>query len=160
MNIQGWAEIALTIGLAVGLGWPLGIYMARVWEGRSTWLDPVLRPVEALFYGLSGVDPKKGQTWVTYAVAMLAFNAAGFFLLYAILRLQHVLPLNPQGFAGMSPDLSFNTAMSFVSNTNWQNYSGEGAASHFSQMAGLTVQNFVSPVMAMAVAAALARSCP
>jgi K+-transporting ATPase ATPase A chain len=158
MNIQGWAEIALTIGLAVGLGWPLGIYMARVWEGRSTWLDPVLRPVEALFYGLSGVDPKKGQTWVTYAVAMLAFNAAGFFLLYAILRLQHVLPLNPQGFAGMSPDLSFNTAMSFTSNTNWQNYSGESAASHFSQMAGLTVQNFVSPVMAMAVAAALARA--
>ena len=158
MNFQGWAEIVVTIGLAIGLGWPLGIYMARVWEGQSTWIDPVLKPVERVFYGLSGVDPKKGQTWVTYAIAMLAFNAAGFFLLYAILRLQNILPLNPQGFAGMSPDLSFNTAISFVSNTNWQSYSGESAASHLSQMAGLTVQNFVSPVMGMAVAAALARA--
>jgi K+-transporting ATPase ATPase A chain len=158
MNIQGWAEIVFTIGLAVALGWPLGIYMARVWEGRSTWLDPVLKPVERVFYGLSGVDPNQGQTWVGYAIAMLAFNAAGFVLLYGILRLQAALPLNPQGFAGMSPDLAFNTAMSFVSNTNWQSYSGESTASHFSQMAGLTVQNFVSPVMALAVAAALARA--
>jgi K+-transporting ATPase ATPase A chain len=158
MTFQGWAEIAVTIGLAIGLGWPLGIYMARVWEGQSTWFDPVLKPVERVFYGLSGVDPKKGQTWVSYAIAMLAFNAVGFFVLYAILRLQNILPLNPQGFAGMSPDLSFNTAISFVSNTNWQSYSGEGAASHLSQMAGLTVQNFVSPVMGMAVAAALARA--
>jgi K+-transporting ATPase ATPase A chain len=158
MNFQGWAEIAVTIGLAIGLGWPLGIYMARVWEGQSTWFDPVLKPVERVFYGLSGVDPKKGQTWVTYAIAMLAFNAVGFFVLYAILRLQNILPFNPQGFAGMSPDLSFNTAISFVSNTNWQSYSGESAASHLSQMAGLTVQNFVSPVMGIAVAAALARA--
>ena len=158
MNTQGWAEIVFTIGLAVALGWPLGVYMARVWEGRSTWLDPVLRPIERLFYGLSGIDPDKGQTWVGYAIAMLTFNAVGFVLLYAILRLQAVLPLNPQGFAGMSPDLAFNTAISFVSNTNWQSYSGESAASHFSQMAGLTVQNFVSPVMGMAVAAALARA--
>jgi K+-transporting ATPase ATPase A chain len=154
MTIQGWADIALTIALAVGLGWPLGVYMARVWEGRITWL----KPLEAVFYRLSGVDPSKGQTWVTYAVSMMAFNAAGFFLLYAILRLQNVLPYNPQGFAAMSPDLAFNTAVSFVTNTNWQAYSGESAASHFAQMAGLTVQNFVSPVMAMAVAAALARA--
>jgi K+-transporting ATPase ATPase A chain len=158
MNIQGWAEIALVIGIAVALGWPLGIYMARVWEGQSTWLDPVLRPIERLFYGLSGIDPKKGQGWVTYAIAMMAFSGVGFVVLYGILRLQGVLPLNPQGFAGMSPDLAFNTAISFVSNTNWQAYSGESAASHLSQMAGLTVQNFVSPVMAMAVAAALARA--
>ena len=158
MNFQGWAEIVVTIGLAVGLGWPLGIYMARVWEGESTWLDPVLKPVEAVFYGLSGVDPKKGQKWVAYAISMMMFNAFGFFLLYGILRLQNILPWNPQGFAAMSPDLSFNTAMSFVSNTNWQNYSGESAASHLSQMAGFTVQNFVSPVMGMAVAAALARA--
>jgi K+-transporting ATPase ATPase A chain len=158
MNIQGWAEIALVIGLSVALSWPLGVYMARVWQGESTWLDPVLRPVERLFYGLSGIDPKKGQGWVTYAIAMMAFNGVGFVVLYGILRLQGVLPLNPQGFAGMSPDLAFNTAISFVSNTNWQAYSGESAASHLSQMAGLTVQNFVSPVMAMAVAAALARA--
>src|SRR5580698_7050932 len=158
MNIQGWAEIVFTIGLAVGLGWPLGIYMARVWRGESTWLDPVLKPVERNFYAASGVDPQKGQNWLGYAIAMLAFNAAGFVVLYTILRFQNVLPLNPQGFAGMNPHLAFNTAMSFVSNTNWQFYSGESATSHLSQMAGLTVQNFLSPVMGMAVAAALARA--
>jgi potassium-transporting ATPase potassium-binding subunit len=158
MNIQGWAEIAVTIGLAVGLGWPFGIYMARVWEGQSTWLDPVLKPVEGAFYGLSGIDGKKGQTWLAYTFSFLAFSAAAFFFLYAILRLQNLLPLNPQGFAGMAPDLAFNTAISFVTNTNWQSYSGESAASHFSQMAGLTVQNFASAAAGIAVAAALARS--
>jgi K+-transporting ATPase ATPase A chain len=158
MNIEGWAEIALTIGLAVGLGWPLGIYMARVWQGQSTWLDPVLNPVEKVFYGLSGVDPKKGQGWLTYTFSFLAFSAAAFFFVYAILRLQDHLPLNPQGFAGMSPDLAFNTAISFVTNTNWQFYSGESAASHLAQMAGFTVQNFVSAAAGIAVAAALARS--
>ena len=158
MTFQGWAEIALTIALAVGLAWPLGIYMARVWQGQSTWLDPVLRPIERVFYGLSGIDPKKGQGWVSYAIALMAFNAAGFIVLYAILRLQNVLPLNPQGFAGMSPDLAFNTAISFVTNTNWQFYAGESAASHLSQMAGLTVQNFVSASTGIAVAAALARA--
>ena len=159
MNIQGWAEIALTIGLAVGLGWPVGIYMARVWEGQTTWLDPVLRPVEAIFYGAAGVGSKpKGQGWIAYSMSLLAFSAAAFFFLYAILRLQGVLPLNPQHFAGMSPDLAFNTAISFVTNTNWQSYSGESAASHFSQMAGLTVQNFASAAAGIAVAAALARA--
>ena len=158
MNIQGWAEIALTIGLAVGLGWPFGIYMARVWEGQPIWLDPVLRPVEGVFYGLSGVDAKKGQGWLAYTFSFLAFSAAAFFFLYAILRLQNVLPLNPQGFAAMSPDLAFNTAISFVTNTNWQSYSGESAASHLSQMAGFTVQNFASAAAGIAVAAAVARS--
>ena len=158
MTFQGWAEIALTIALAVGLAWPLGIYMARVWQGQSTWLDPVLRPIERVFYGLSGIDPKKGQGWVSYAIALMAFNAAGFIVLYGILRLQNHLPLNPQGFPAMSPDLAFNTAISFVSNTNWQAYSGESAASHLSQMAGLTVQNFVSASTGIAVAAALARA--
>ena len=158
MNIQGWAEIALTIGLAVGLGWPLGIYMARVWEGQPTWLSPVLRPVEAVFYGASGVDPKKGQGWLAYTFSFLAFSTAAFYFLYAILRLQDHLPLNPQHFAAMSPDLAFNTAISFVTNTNWQSYSGESAASHLSQMAGFTVQNFASAAAGIAVAAALARS--
>ena len=158
MNFQGWAEIVVTIGLAVGLGWPFGIYMARVWQDQPTWLSPVLKPVEAVFYGMSGVDPKKGQGWLAYAFSFLAFSAAAFFFLYAILRLQNLLPLNPQGFAGMSPDLAFNTAISFVTNTNWQSYSGESAASHFSQMAGLTVQNFLSASAGIAVAAALARS--
>ena len=99
MNIQGWAEIALTIGLAIALAWPLGVYMARIWSGQSTWLDPVLRPVERLFYSLAGVQSEKGQTWLAYAGAMLMFNAVGFVALYAILRLQAHLPLNPQGLS-------------------------------------------------------------
>jgi K+-transporting ATPase ATPase A chain len=158
MNFQGWAEIALTIGLAVGLAWPLGIYMARVWQGESTWLDPVLRPIESVFYGLSGVDRNKGQGWLAYTFSFLAFSAAAFFMLYALLRLQNLLPLNPQHFAGMSPDLAFNTAISFVTNTNWQSYSGESAASYLAQMAGFTVQNFLSAAAGIAVAAALARA--
>ena len=158
MNIQGWAEIVVTIGLAVGLGWPLGIYLARVWQNQPTWLDPVMKPVEAVFYGAAGVDRSKGQGWVAYTMSVLAFSAASFFVLYGILRLQNLLPLNPQGFAGMSPDLAFNTAISFVTNTNWQSYSGESAASHFSQMAGFTVQNFASAAAGIAIAAALARA--
>ena len=158
MNIQGWAEIALTIGLAVGLGWPLGIYMARVWQGQRTWLDPVMGPVEALFYRACGIDRAKGQGWLGYTFSFLAFSAAAFFFLYAILRLQNILPLNPQGFAGMAPDLAFNTAISFVTNTNWQFYAGESAASHFSQMAGFTVQNFASAAAGIAVASAVARA--
>jgi K+-transporting ATPase ATPase A chain len=158
MNFQGWAEIAFTIGLAVVLGWPIGIYMARVWQGQSTWLDVVLRPVERVLYASAGVDPDRGQGWMSYATAFLAFNAAGFFVLYAILRLQSILPLNPMHFAGMSQHLAFNTAVSFVTNTNWQSYGGESTASNFSQMAGLTVQNFVSAASGIAVAAALARA--
>jgi K+-transporting ATPase ATPase A chain len=158
MNIQGWAEIALTIGLAVGLGWPLGAYMARVWQDQPTWLDPVLRPVEKTFYGLAGVDAKEGQDWLAYTFSLLAFSGAAFLFLYAILRLQGVLPLNPQGFSGMAPDLAFNTAISFLTNTNWQFYAGESAASHFAQMAGLTVQNFASAAAGICVAAALARA--
>jgi len=158
MNIQGWAEIALTIGLAVGLAWPLGIYMARVWSGQPNWLDPALQPVERLYNALLGVKPGKGQGWLAYAISFLAFSAAAFVFLYAILRLQGGLPLNPQGFPGMAPDLAFNTAISFVTNTNWQFYSGESAASHFSQMAGFTVQNFASAAAGIAIAAALARA--
>jgi potassium-transporting ATPase potassium-binding subunit len=158
MNWQGWAEIALTLGLAVALGWPIGAYMARVWEGRSTWLDPVLKPVERVFYSAAGIDPNKGQGWMAYLGALLAFNGAGFLVLYAILRLQGLLPLNPLHFAGMSPHLAFNTAISFVTNTNWQSYSGESTLSNLSQMAGLTVQNFVSAASGIAVAAALSRA--
>jgi K+-transporting ATPase ATPase A chain len=154
MNIQGWAEIAVTIGLSVACGWPLGIYMARVWDGKVRWLAPV----EAVFYRASGVDPEKGQGWLAYTFSFLAFSTAAFLFLYAILRLQQHLPLNPGGFAGFSPDLAFNTAISFVTNTNWQFYSGESAASHLTQMAGLTVQNFASAAAGIAVAAALARA--
>lgn len=158
MNIQGWAEIALTLGLAVVLGWPIGIYMSRVWNGERTWLDPVLKPVEGLFYRAAGVDPTRSQGWLGYAGALLAFNLAGFLLLYAMLRLQGVLPMNPQGFDGVNPHLAFNTAVSFVTNTNWQSYSGETTVSTFSQMVGLTVQNFVSAATGATIAAALARA--
>jgi K+-transporting ATPase ATPase A chain len=158
MNIQGWAEIAVTIGLAVALGWPLGIYMARIWQGQSTWLDPVLKPVEAVFYGAAGVNKTKGQGWIAYTMSFLAFSTAAFVFLYAILRLQNVLPLNPQAIPAMSPDLAFNTAISFITNTDWQSYSGESGASLLAQMAGLTVQNFASAAAGIAVAAALARA--
>lgn len=158
MNWQGWAEIALTLGLAVAIGWPLGVYMSRVWNGERTWLDPVLRPVEAVFYKACGVDPAKSQSWYGYAGALLAFNLVGFLLVYAVLRLQGVLPLNPQGFPGLSGHLSFNTAISFVTNTNWQSYAGESTMSTLSQMLVLTTQNFVSAATGAAIAAALARA--
>ena len=158
MNAQGWAEIALTIGLTVALGWPLGIYLARVWAGERTWLDPVLGPVERLVYAACGVTPSKGQTWLGYAMSFLAFSIASFVVLYLILRFQNLLPLNPQGFAGLSPDLAFNTAISFVSNTNWQSYVPEATVSTFSQMAGLTSHNFLSAAAGIALAAAVARA--
>ena len=158
MTWQGWAEIALTLAVAIGLGWPLGVYMSRVWNGERTWLDPVFKPVERLVYAGCGVDATKSQTWFSYAAALLAFNAVGFLLVYAIIRFQGVLPLNPQGFSGVSEHLAFNTAVSFVTNTNWQSYGGESTMSHFSQMTALTVQNFVSAATGAAIAAALARA--
>ena len=158
MDWRGWAEIVFTIALTVAVGWPLGIYMARVWARERTPLDLVLKPVEAGFYAALGIDRNKGQGWLGYAGAVLAFSAAGFVLLYAQLRLQGVLPLNPQGFDGLSPHLAFNTAVSFVTNTNWQSYGGETTLSGLSQMAGLTVQNFVSAGAGLAVAAAVARA--
>ncbi|MFC7377167.1 potassium-transporting ATPase subunit KdpA [Brevundimonas sp. GCM10030266] len=158
MNIQGWAEIALTLGLATLLGWPIGVYMSRVWNGERTWLDPVLKPVEGVFYKASGIDPNRSQGWLGYAGALLAFNLAGFVLLYGILRLQGILPMNPQGFGGLTTDQAFNVAVSFVTNTNWQSYGGEATMSTFSQMVGLTMQNFVSAATGATIAAALARA--
>jgi K+-transporting ATPase ATPase A chain len=158
MDWRGWAEIVFTIALTVAVGWPLGIYMGRVWAGEKTPLDLVLKPVEAGFYAALGIDRNKGQNWLGYAGAFLAFSAAGFVLLYGLLRLQGLLPLNPQGFDGTSPHLAFNTAVSFVTNTNWQSYGGETTLSSLSQMAGLTVQNFVSAGAGLAVAAAVARA--
>ncbi len=158
MDWRGWAEIAFTIGLTVLLGLPLGLYMARVWSGRRTGLEPVLRPVETLVLKALGPQVARKQTWLAYAGSVLAFSAVGFVLLYGLLRLQGALPLNPQGFPGLSPHLAFNTAVSFVTNTNWQSYGGETTMSHLSQMAGLTVQNFVSAATGLAVACALARA--
>ena len=158
MDWRGWAEIVFTIALTVAIGWPLGLFMGRVWAGGRTWLDPVLAPVERLTYAAFGIDGKKGQSWLAYAGALIAFSAAGFVMLYLQLRFQNLLPLNPQGFDGLSPHLALNTAVSFVTNTNWQSYGGETTMSHLSQMAGLTVQNFVSAGAGLAVAAAIARA--
>jgi K+-transporting ATPase ATPase A chain len=136
---------------------PLGAFMARVYQGKRTFLDPVLGPVERLLYRLSGVRADEEMDWKTYAVAMLLFNALGLFFLYALQRLQGVLPLNPEGLGAITPDSSFNTAVSFASNTNWQGYGGEVTMSYLTQMLGLTVQNFVSAAAGMATLAAFAR---
>ena len=135
----------------------LGRFYYRVVEGERTWLTPVLRPVENICYRLSGIDPKVEQNWKTYLFALLAFNLAGFVVLFAILLLQGSLPLNPQGLPGMEWSLAFNTTMSFVTNTNWQSYSGEASLSYLSQMVGLTVQNFVSAATGIAVLLAFCR---
>ena len=157
MTLLGWAQIALYCLIIVALTRPLGGYLTRLFTGERTFLSPVLGPVERGFYRAAGVDERSEQHWVTYGLAMLVFNAAGFFLLYALQRLQGVLPLNPQEMAGTSPHLSFNTAVSFVTNTNWQSYGGESTLGYLVQMAGLTVQNFVSAATGIALAVALVR---
>jgi potassium-transporting ATPase potassium-binding subunit len=151
------ARIVLYCTLVIGIGYLLGAYLARVYSGERTWLTPLLQPLERVVYRLAGVDPDSEMPWTSYAIVFLIFNFAGFVLLYLLLRLQGVLPLNPTGAPGMSPALAFNTAVSFATNTNWQVYAGETAVSHLSQMAGFTWQNFVSAACGMAVAAALIR---
>jgi K+-transporting ATPase ATPase A chain len=158
MIFNGILQIALYLAVLTLLVRPLGAYMARVYEGRRTFLDAVLGPVERLTYRLAGVDPAHEMGWKAYAVAMLLFNAAGFLVVYGLQRLQGFLPLNPQGFGAVSPDSSFNTAVSFASNTNWQGYGGETTMSYLTQMLGLTVQNFVSAATGMAVLVAFIRS--
>jgi K+-transporting ATPase ATPase A chain len=150
-------QVAAYIGALVLLTPPLGAFMARVLNGQRTFLHPVLAPVENLTYRLSGIDPSREMTWRGYAVALMAFNILGFLVLLAILLAQAVLPLNPQGVAGMRFPLAFNTAVSFMTNTNWQAYSGEAALSYFSQMIGLNFQNFVSAATGIAAFAAVAR---
>jgi potassium-transporting ATPase potassium-binding subunit len=158
MSLNGWLQIILLFALVLAVVKPLGAYMARVFTGERTFLSPVLAPVEKGFYALSGIDPAKEQNWLTYTIAMLVFSAAGFASLYAIFRLQVWLPLNPQGFPNLTPDLAFNTSVSFVTNTNWQSYAGEQTMSNFSQMAGLTVHNFVSAATGIALAIAVTRA--
>jgi potassium-transporting ATPase potassium-binding subunit len=158
MTLSGWLQIGLILGLVALTTRPLGLYMARVFSGERTFLSPVLGPVERLFYNLAGVSPEREQNWLYYTIAMLAFSVAGFVSLYAILRLQAYLPFNPQGFDNVAPDLAFNTAMSFLTNTNWQAYSGETTMSNFSQMAGLAVHNFLSGATGIALAIAVTRA--
>ena len=157
MTAIGWAQIALVLAAVIAAAIPLSKYIARVLAGERTFLSPVFAPVERVFYRLSGVDPGREQNWLVYTIAMLAFSIAGFVSLYALQRLQEYLPLNPQGFSGVPSDLAFNTSVSFITNTNWQNYSGESTMSHLTQMLGLTVHNFVSAATGLAMAFALVR---
>ncbi len=157
MTLNGWFQIALYGAVVLALVKPLGAYMTRVFNGQRTVLSPVLAPVERGLYRAAGIDARQEQTWLGYAGAMVVFNVAGFVLLYAILRLQAVLPLNPADQGAVAPDLAFNTATSFVTNTNWQSYGGETTLSYLSQMLGLTHQNFVSAASGIAVAVAVIR---
>ena len=157
MTLNGWLQILFFL-LAIFLVTPLiGGYMARVFARQRTWLDPVLRPFERLVYRLTGVDETREMRWTEYAVALLLFSVVSMLVLYAMQRLQAVLPWNPQGFAGVAPALAFNTAVSFTTNTNWQAYSGESTMSYFTQMAGLAYHNFVSAAVGIAVAIAFIR---
>jgi K+-transporting ATPase ATPase A chain len=157
MTMNGWIQIALFSVIVIALAKPLGGYMTRVFDGDRTFLSPLLRPVERVLYSLSGVNEKDDQHWLVYAVAMLAFSMAGFLLLYALQRLQAVLPFNPQRLPAVGEHLAFNTSVSFVTNTNWQSYVPESTMSYLVQMAGLTVHNFVSAATGVALAVALIR---
>ncbi len=157
MTLVGWLQIALVLALVVACSVPLSAFMARVYSGERTFLSTALGPVERGFYRLAGVDPAREQDWYGYAIAMIVFSIAGFLSLYALQRLQNFLPLNPRGFDAVPPDLAFNTSDSFITNTNWQNYSGETTMSHLTQMLGLTVHNFLSAATGLAMAFALVR---
>lgn len=157
MTVIGWLQIILYCAIIVALTKPLGWYMTRVFNGEKTFLSPVLRPVEAGIYWISGVDEKREQHWLTYTVAMLLFHVGGFLIIYGVMRLQAVLPFNPASQSAVAEDLSFNTAISFITNTNWQNYGGESTLSYLVQMVGLTHQNFLSAATGIALAVALIR---
>jgi K+-transporting ATPase ATPase A chain len=157
MTIIGWIQIILYCAIVVALVKPLGWYMMRVFNGERTFLSPVLRPVETAMYRLGGVDEKREQHWLTYTVSMLLFHVGGFFILYAVMRLQAILPFNPAEQSAVASDLSFNTAISFITNTDWQNYGGESTLSYLVQMLGLTHQNFLSAATGIVLAMALIR---
>jgi K+-transporting ATPase ATPase A chain len=158
MQASGWLQLAFYIVVLALITKPMGLYLMQVLDAKGkTWLDPVLRPLERGTYRVMGVDPNKEHDWKQYTLAMLLFSMVGCLFTYAILRLQNILPLNPQGLAGVSPDCSFNTATSFTTNTNWQSYVGETTMSYFSQMVGLAFHNFVSAATGIAIAAALVR---
>ncbi len=157
MTFNGWIQIAIYSLLVIAVVKPLGAYMARVFTGERTFLSPVLQPVERGIYRICGIDEGQEQHWVTYTIAMLFFSVAGFVTLYALQRLQAVLPFNPQGQSAVEQSLAFNTSVSFLTNTNWQSYGGETTMSYLTQMAGLTVHNFVSAATGIALAIALVR---
>lgn len=157
MNNLSWLQFPLYFCVLLILVKPLGLYMARVYQGEKTFLNPVFSPVERIIYRFAGVKTENEMNWKIYTITVLLFNLMGLLFLYLLLRVQHYLPLNPQSLENVSPDLSFNTAISFVSNTNWQSYGGEITLSYLSQMLGLGVQNFLSAATGMAVLIALIR---
>ena len=157
MTVSGWLLILGFVVLVALIARPIGLYLDAVFADRRTWLRPALRPVERALYRLAGLDERAEQDWKSYAGSIIAFSLICTLFVYVVLRIQNVLPLNPQGFAGVAPNIALSTAVSFVTNTNWQAYSGESAMSHFSQMAALAVQNFLSAAAGMAVAVAFAR---
>ncbi|HEV3098994.1 MAG TPA: potassium-transporting ATPase subunit KdpA [Candidatus Udaeobacter sp.] len=159
METSGWIQLTVFLIALALITKPMGLYLVQVLDANGrTWLDPVLRPLERVTYRLMAVNPKQEQNWKQYALAMLLFSLVGCIFTYAILRLQYFLPLNPQGLVAVNPDLAFNTAASFTTNTNWQNYSGESTMSYFSQMVGLAFHNFVSAATGIAIATALVRA--
>src|SRR5580692_762011 len=157
MTLNGWLQILVFLGLIFAVTKPLGVFMARAFSGERTFLDPALRPIERLLYRVTGVDEKHEMRWTEYAFAMLLFSGASMLLLYLIERVQQFLPWNPQKFGAVAQALAFNTAASFTTNTNWQNYSGESAMSYLTQMAGLAYHNFTSAAVGIALAIAFVR---
>jgi K+-transporting ATPase ATPase A chain len=157
MTANGWFQIGFFLLVIFLITKPLGVFLARVFSGQRTFLDPVLRPIERLIYRLTGIDEKHEMRWTEYAVAMLLFSGVSMALLYVLERVQKFLPLNPQKFANLEPGLAFGTAASFTTNTNWQAYSGESTMSYFTQMAGLAYHNFASAAVGIAVAVAVIR---
>ena len=159
METSGWIQLTIFLIALALITKPMGLYLAQVLDPNGrTWLDPVLRPLERGTYRVMGIKPNEEHNWKQYTFAILLFSLVGCVFTYAILRLQNLLPLNPQRFAAVNPDLAFNTATSFTTNTNWQNYSGESTMSYFSQMVGLAFHNFVSAATGIAIAAALVRA--
>src|ERR1700758_1493716 len=157
MTANGWLQICLYLILLLAITKPLGVYMARVFSGEKTFMDPMLRPIERLLYRMTGVDETHEMRWTEYAVAMLLLSVVSMVLLYVIMRVQQWLPWNPQHFGAVVPDSAFNTAASFTTNTNWQAYSGESTMSYFTQMAGLAYHNFASAAVGIALAIAVIR---
>lgn len=158
MDMHGWLQLAIFTGLVIAAAKPMGTYLSRVLDpDAQTFLDPLISPLERLLYRLFGLTGRQEQTWASYLFSLIVFSCASMLFSYFILRLQHLLPLNPQGLGPVGPGLSFNTAASFTTNTNWQNYSGESTMSYFSQMVALTFHNFISAACGIAVSAALVR---
>src|SRR4030081_924739 len=157
MTLNGWLQILAFLAFILAATMPLGRFMTRAFTRERTWLDPVLRPIERLIYRSTGVDETHEMPWTEYAVALLLFSVVSMLVLYLMQRIQQWLPWNPQGFGAVAPDLAFNTAASFTTNTNWQAYSGESTMSYFTQMAGLAYHNFISAAVGIALAIAFIR---